>query len=117
MGFNSGFKGLMLSATKLNVLVSLNTIRVTRSSRTRWTGHVASMEGMRKNTKFWSGDTCWKDRFAEVDVDESIILKCMLKKCGLMRWEWIDVAQRTLAGCCENSNEPSVSLKGVELLG
>jgi hypothetical protein len=43
------------------------------------------MEGMRKNTKFWLGDTCGKDLFAEVDLDESIILKCILKKCGLMR--------------------------------
>jgi hypothetical protein len=43
------------------------------------------MEDMRRNTKFWLGDTYGKDHFEDVDLDESIILKFVLKKCGLMR--------------------------------
>jgi hypothetical protein len=53
----------------------------------RYTGHVARMEDMRKNTHFWLGDMCGKDRFAEVDLDESIILKCIFNKCDLMRYK------------------------------
>jgi len=43
------------------------------------------MEDVRKHTKFWLRDTCGKEHFEEVDLDKSIILRFMLKKCGLIR--------------------------------
>jgi hypothetical protein len=61
-----------------NLYASLNIIRVTKSSRMRWTGHVAHMEGMRNAYKFWSESLNGRDNLEGLDVDGRTILEGIL---------------------------------------
>jgi hypothetical protein len=38
------------------------------------------MGGMRMHTKCWSGNLKGREQMEEIDIDEKIILKCILKK-------------------------------------
>jgi hypothetical protein len=57
-----------------------NIIRVIRSRRQTWAGHVESMEEMRNAYKILVGKYVERDHFEYLDVDEGIILECNLGK-------------------------------------
>jgi hypothetical protein len=59
---------------------SPNVIRVIKSRRMRWAGHVARMGDMRHAYRFWWGDLMEGNRLEGPGVDGRVILKCVLKK-------------------------------------
>jgi hypothetical protein len=66
---------------ELNDLYSSpNIIRVIKSRRTRWAGHVARMGRGEVHTGFWCGELKEGDHLEDAGVDGRIILKWIFKK-------------------------------------
>jgi hypothetical protein len=59
---------------------SSNFIRVIKSKRMRWEGHVAHMGEIRIYTKFWLEILKGRDNLEELGTDVRIILKWILEK-------------------------------------
>jgi hypothetical protein len=59
--------------------LSQNIIRVIKSRRMRWAGHVAHMGKREVYTGCWWGDLRESDHLGDPGVDESIILKWICK--------------------------------------
>jgi hypothetical protein len=69
---------------ELNEMYSLpNIVRVVKSRRMRWTGHVARMGKGEVRTGFWWGSLSERDHWGDPDVDGRIILRGILRKWGL----------------------------------
>jgi hypothetical protein len=58
----------------------LNIIRIIRSRRMRWIGHLASMGEKRKAYKFYLENLEGRDDVSDLGVDVEIILKWFLKE-------------------------------------
>jgi hypothetical protein len=71
---------------------SPNIIRVIKSRRMRWAGHVACMGGREVHTGFWWGNPMEGDHLRDPGVDGRIILRWIFGK-----WDgdmnWIELAQ------------------------
>ena len=80
---------------ELNDLYSSpNIMRMIKSRRMRWAGHVARMEG-EVSTRFWWGKLKEKDHWGDQDVDGRIILSWILRK-----WEGgVGTADNFLISC------------------
>jgi hypothetical protein len=66
---------------KLHDLYSSPTIvRVIKSTRMRWTGHVAWMGKVEACTGFWWGNLKERDHWGDPGVDGRIILRWIFKK-------------------------------------
>jgi hypothetical protein len=97
---------------KLNDLYSSpNIIRVIKSRRMRWAGHVAHMGDIQDvhkvHTRFWWGDLREGDHWKDPGVDGRMILKWIFKKWDGMAWPgliWLRIGQ--VAGSCECGIEP-----------
>ena len=59
---------------------SPNIVRVIKSRRMRWAGHVARMEEGRGVTGFWWGNLRERDHCGDQDVDGRIIFRWILRK-------------------------------------
>jgi hypothetical protein len=72
---------------ELNDLNSLpNIVRVVKSRRMRWSGHVARMRVERGCTGCWWGNLRDRGRWGDPDVDGRIILRWIFRKLeGVMR--------------------------------
>jgi hypothetical protein len=75
---------------ELNDMYSpLNLVRVIKSRRMRWAGHVARMGRGEVRTGFWWGNLKERDRLGNPGVDGRIILGWIFRKwdlvCGLDR--------------------------------
>jgi len=75
---------------ELGDLYSLpNVVRVVKSRRMRWAGHVARMGEERGVPGFWWGNLRERDHWGDPDVDGRIILRWIFRKweraCGLDR--------------------------------
>ena len=57
-----------------------NIVRVLKSRRMRWAGHVARMGGGEVCTGFWWGNLRERDHWGDPDVDGRIILKWIFRK-------------------------------------
>jgi hypothetical protein len=82
-----------LHKEELNDLYSSqNIIRVIKSRRMRWAGHVARMGKREMYIGFWWGDLREGDHLGNPGVDGKIILKCIFKTWygGL---DWIELSQ------------------------
>jgi len=72
---------------ELHVLHSSpNIIWVIKSRRVKWTEHVACMGDRRSAYRVLVGKPEGKDHLENINVDESIILKCILKKWDGKAW-------------------------------
>ena len=69
-----------------------NIVRVVKSRRMRWAGHVARMgEGC---TEFWWGNVRERDHLGDPDADGRIILRWIFRKwAGVVRtgWSWLRI--------------------------
>jgi hypothetical protein len=63
-----------------NFYASPNIIRVNKSKRMRWAGHVACNGGIKMHTKFWPGNLEERDHSEELGINGKIILKSVLGK-------------------------------------
>jgi hypothetical protein len=60
---------------------SPNIVRVIKSKRMRWAGHVARMARREACIRFWWGNLRKRDHWGDPSVDGRIIL-------GLVFWKW-----------------------------
>jgi hypothetical protein len=79
---------------------SPNVIRVNKSGKPRWAGHVARMGDTEVHTGFWLGDTREKYYLEDLYLDGSIILKWLSKKWDVATWTellWLRITTRRTA--------------------
>jgi hypothetical protein len=72
----------------LNLYSSPNTVRVIKSRRMRWAGHVARMGRGEVFTGFWLGVPKGRDHWEDLGVGGRITLKWALERCD--RWGELD---------------------------
>jgi hypothetical protein len=72
---------------------SPNTVRVIKSRKMRWAGHVACMGEREVHTGFWKGGLRKGDHLGDPGVDGRTILKWIKKWDGGM--DWIELAEDT----------------------
>jgi len=78
---------IKLHNEKLNDLYcSPNTVRVTKSKRLRWAGHVARMGERNRCYKVWWGNLRERDCLVDPGVDGRIILRWIFRKWGVVAW-------------------------------
>jgi len=71
---------------ELNVLYSSNIVRVIKSRRMRWAGHVAHMGEGRGCTGFWWENLGERDHLGDPGVDGRIIIRWLLRKWDVGVW-------------------------------
>jgi hypothetical protein len=89
---------------------SPNIIRLIKSRRMSWAGHVARMGKREVHTGFWWGDLREGDHLGDPGEDGRIILKWIFKKLD-EGMDWIELAQdrdrwRTLVNAVMNLRVP-----------
>jgi len=80
-----------------DVYYSPNIVRVIKSRRMRWAGHVARMGRGEAYTGFWWGDRRERDHWRDSGVDERIILRWIFRKQDVGVWtgsSWLRVRDR-----------------------
>jgi hypothetical protein len=92
-------KGLMRSL----MICSPNVVRVIKSSRMRWAGHVAHMGGGGEAcTGFWWGNVRERDHWGDPGVDGRIILRGILRKWeGIVELDGAGSGKGQVAVTCE----------------
>ena len=96
---------------------SPNIVRVIKSRRMRWAGHVACMGEERRCIGSWWGNQREGDHWGDLGVDGWIILGWISR-----RWDWVygldwtGPGYRQVADVFECCNEHSVSVKCGEFL-
>ena len=73
---------------------SPNIVRVVKSRKMRWVGHVARMRRGETYTGFWSGNLRERDHWGDQDIDGRIILRWIFRKWeGVVGtgWSWLRI--------------------------
>jgi hypothetical protein len=70
----------------LNDLCSSPNIRVIKSRRTKWAGHVARMGRGKAYTGFWYGNLTEGDHFEDPSLDGRIIFRWVFLKWDVVPW-------------------------------
>ena len=89
---------------------SPNIVRVIKSRRMTWVGHVARRGRGEAYTGFWRGNLRERDHLGDPGVDGRIIFKMDVQEVGCGGIDWM------VAGTCECGIEPSGSIKCGEFL-
>jgi hypothetical protein len=94
----------------------LNVIRVIKSRKMRWSGHVACTGDTRNVHKFVVGTSAGRRIFERPNRRWENIIKIDLRETGREGVDWVHVqsGQGPLAGSCEHGNAKSGSIKGGE---
>jgi hypothetical protein len=96
---------------------SPNIVRVIKSRRIRWAGHVAWLGRREPCIGFWCGNLRERDPWGDPGVDGRIILRWIFRKWDVGYGpDWAGSGCRQVAGNCECGNEPSGSIKCEEFL-
>jgi hypothetical protein len=98
-----------------NAYSSPNVIRIIKSRRMRWAGHV-SMHGKRNAYKILVGKPEGKKPLGRPRHRQEDNIRMDLTEIGWKGVEWICLAQGLVVGSLEHNNEPSGSIKGREFL-
>ena len=78
---------------------SPNIVRVIKSRRMRWAGHVVRMEEGEMRTRFWWGNLRERDHWGDQDVDGRLILSWILRKWeGVVETGWSLLRIGTVGG-------------------
>ena len=80
-------------------------------------GECSTYGGGEARSGFWWGDLRERDHWRDPGVDGDIILRWIFRKWDVGKWTgsgWLRIGQAI--GTCECGNEPSVSIKCVEVL-
>ena len=102
---------------ELNDLYSPNTVRVIKSRRMRWAGHVARTGRAEIYAGFRWGNPMERDHLEDPGADGRIILRLIFRKWDVEHGpDRAGSGQRQLAGTCKCGNEPSGSIKCGEFL-
>ena len=73
---------------------SPNVVRVIKSRRMRWAGHVACMDEGRVCTRFWWGNLIVREHWGDQDIDGKVILRWIFRKLeGVVGtgWGWLRI--------------------------
>jgi hypothetical protein len=96
---------------------SPNIIRVIKSRRLRWAGHVARKGRGEVHTGFWWGNLRERDHLEDPGVDGRIILKLIFERLdGGHGLDQSGSGQGHVAGSCEYGDEPTGFVKCEEFL-
>ena len=95
---------------------SPNIVRVIKSRRMRWAGHVARMGEERGRIGSWWGNRKERDHWGDLGVDGWIILGWISGRWDVGIWTGLCWPRREVADVCECGNEPSGSMKCGEFL-
>jgi hypothetical protein len=93
---------------------ALNIVRVIKSRRMRWAGHVARMRREEVFAGFWLGGPKLRDHWEDLSVGGRITLRLTLRRGDIYRWGELDSTgsrQFPVAGFCEHGNETSDPIK------
>jgi hypothetical protein len=90
---------------------SPNIVRVIKSRRMRWAGHVARMREGRGAYRILVGEPKDKKPLGRPRRRREDNIKMDLRKTGIDGVNWIQLAQGPVAGFCEHGNEPSSSIR------
>jgi len=71
---------------ELNDLYCSNILRVIKSRRMRWTGHVPRMGERRGVCRYWWGNMKERDNLGDPSVDRRIILKWIFRRWDVGVW-------------------------------
>jgi hypothetical protein len=93
-------------------------VRVIKSRRMRWAGHVARMGEGDACTEFWWGNTEGKRPLGRPRRRWEDHIKIDLQEVGCGSMDWIELAQdrKQVVGTCECGSEPLGSMKCGEFL-
>jgi hypothetical protein len=72
---------------------STNIVRVIKSRRMRWAGHVAWMGRGKACTGFWWRNLRERDHLRDAGIDRKIILRCIFRSWDVGVMDWIELAQ------------------------
>ena len=76
-----------------NLYCSPNIVRVIKSRRTRWAGHVARMGRGETYTGVWWGYLKERDHWEDPAVDGRIMLRWIFRQWDVGGMDWIELAQ------------------------
>ena len=65
---------------------SQNIVRVIKSRRMRWAGHVARIGEGKDYTGFWWGNLRERDHLVDPGIDGRIILRWIFRRCDVGEW-------------------------------
>jgi hypothetical protein len=66
-----------------DLCISLNTIRMIKSIRMKWVGHVARVRESRDAYRVLVGKLSERDHLEDLSLDGRIVLKWVFKKCNV----------------------------------
>jgi hypothetical protein len=92
-------------------------IRMIKSRRMRWAGHIARMCEKRNAYRILVGKPEGRRPLGRPRRRWVNNIKIYLREIGWAGMYWIDVAQGPEEDSCEHGNEPSGSVKCLEVLG
>ena len=96
---------------------SLNTVRVIKSRRLRWEGHIARMQEGRRTFKILTGTPAVKRPLGRPRSRWEDNIRMDLKEIGINMRNWVDLAQDTDSGTCTyrgSGMAPTVGFLGAE---
>jgi len=98
-----------------NLFSSPNIVRLIKSRKIMWAGHIADIGERKVYTGSGCGILRERDRWEDLDLDMKLILSSIFRTLNVGTWtgsSWLRIGTGGwVAGTCERGNEPSGSTK------